>query len=235
MNTAIRITYALFYAGNVEYKQDKLRVYGNIFNQSDSRTSTGGQNLGDDQKRILSQAGDDAARVSSIDTLAFTPTRVLYKLEEVAIPCKKAFTILVYSTNPDSAQYTARFSFVGAGLGNYILDNTQIANERVYRFISPDPITCQPRGDYEPVIQLLAPRQQRLITLGGEYQIGKNAGLQTEIAISNNDQNRFSNLDSGDDTGIAAIPASKKVSNWTAFGAWIPILGTNLCNKNSSL
>ncbi len=201
-----------FYAGNVEYKQDKLRLYANIFNQSDSRTSTGGQNLSDQQKRILAQAGDNPAQaiISSIDTLAFTPTRVLYKIRAIERPCGTIDTILIYSTDPDSAQYTARFSFVGANRGNYVLDNTQIANERVYRFVEPDPLTCQPRGEYAPVIQLLAPKQQQLITFGGEYQLGKNAGLQTELAISNNDQNRFSNLDSGDDTGIAAYTSFRK-------------------------
>ena len=199
-----------FYAGNVEYKQDKIRLYANIFNQSDSRTSTGGQNLSDAQKSLLALAGDRPAIVPSFDTTAFAPTRVLYKMEEILRPCGSVDTILIYSTNPDSARYTARFSFVGNGRGNYILDNTQIANERVYRYVEPDPITCQPRGDYEPVIQLLAPKQQRLITLGGEYQIGKNVGFQTELAISNNDQNRFSNLDSGDDTGIAAYSSFKK-------------------------
>ncbi len=199
-----------FYAGNVEYKQDKFRLYANIFNQSDSRTSTGGQNLSDAQKSILAQAGDRPAIVPSFDTTAFAPTRVLYKIETIVRPCGSLDTILVYSTNPDSARYTARFSFVGTGRGNYMLDNTQIANERIYRFVHPDPTTCQPRGDYEPVIQLLAPKQQQLITFGGEYQLGKNAGFQTELAISNNDQNRFSDLDSSDDTGIAAYSSFKK-------------------------
>lgn len=196
-----------FYAGNIEYKQEKLRLYANIFNQSDSRTSTGGQNLSDAQKRVLSDAGDNAAQalIPSIDTLTFTPTRVLYKLETRVNTCGTMDSVLVYSTNPDSAMYTARFSLVGANRGNYVLDNQQIANERVFRYVQPDPVTCQPQGNYAPVVQLLPPRQQQLMTFGGEYELGKNSGLQTEVAVSKNDLNRFSSLDSGDDTGVAAF------------------------------
>lgn len=202
-----------FYAINTEYQQDKFRLYANIFNQADSRTSTGGQSLSDAQKRILSEAGDSAALFTSIDTLSFTPTRVLYKLEQRFSPCasEPLDSILVYSTNPDSAQHTARFSYVGANNGNYILDNQQIANERVYRFVEPDPLTCQPQGDYEPKILLIAPRQQQLITLGGEYQLSKTSALQTEVAISRNDLNRFSRLDAGDDAGLAAFTTFNKL------------------------
>lgn len=200
-----------FYAINTEYKYNNFRLYGNIYNQSDSRTSTGGQNLSDAEKKILSQAGDQAALFPSYDTLSFTPSRVLYKLERRFSRCEPHDSILVYSTNPDSAHYTARFSYVGAGNGNYVLDNQQIANERVYRFIPPDPITCERRGDYEPVIQLIAPKQQQLITLGGEYKLSKTSALQTEVAISKNDLNRFSSLDNQDDAGLAAFSTFNKL------------------------
>ncbi len=207
-----------FYAVNTEYQQGNFRLYGNIFNQSDSRTSTGGQNLSDTQKRILSEAGDQTAVFPSIDTLSFTPTQVLYKLVKRISRCDPRDSILVYSTNPDSAQYTARFSFVGAGNGNYVLDNEQIANERVYRFVEPNEF-CEPQGDYEPVIQLLAPKQQQLITLGGEYKLSKTSALQTEVAISHYDLNRFSRLDANDDAGLAAFTTFNKLfkidSSWT--------------------
>jgi hypothetical protein len=199
-----------FYAINTEYQQDKFRLYANIFNQADSRTSTGGQALSADQKRILRERGDSIALFRSIDTLSFTPTRVSYKLDNRVFACSNVDSILVYSTNPDSAQFTAQFSFVGTGRGNYVLDNEQIANERVFRFMAPDPLTCQPRGDYEPVIQLLAPKQQQLITVGGEYKISKNSNVQTEVAISRNDLNRFSRLDKQDDAGLAAFTTFTK-------------------------
>ncbi|MFN7117297.1 MAG: hypothetical protein ACK4TA_10895 [Saprospiraceae bacterium] len=200
-----------FYAVNTEYQQGNFRLYGNIFNQADSRTSTGGQNLSDAQKRLLIERGDSIALFPSFDTLSFSPTRVLYKLEPVITSCITFDSVLIYSTNPDSAQYTARFSFVGAGNGNYVLDNEQIANERVYRFVEPDPITCQPRGDYAPVTQLLAPRQQQLITVGGEYKMSKTSALQTEVALSRNDLNRFSSLDANDDAGLAAFTNFNKL------------------------
>ncbi len=207
-----------FYAANVEYKQDRLRLYGNLFNQSDSRTSTGGQSLSDAQKQALAMAGDAPALVPGFDTTAFAPTRVLYKLKEIISPCGAVDTILVYSTNPDSARYTARFSVVGANRGNYVLDNTQIANERVFRYVAPDPLTCQPRGDHESVNRLLPPQQQQLMTIGSEYQLGKNGALHTELALSRNDLNRFSRLDSDDDLGMAAYTGFRQ--NFRIDSTW---------------
>ena len=213
------------YALNTEYQRDKYRLYVNVYNEQDSKNSTGDQDLSDVEKLILQNAGDNFlnAVVPSLDTLdEFQSFRATYKLVDTLLECGSRDSILIYSNNPDSAKYVANFSFVGSGNGNYRLDPIQIANERVYEWVEPDPISCAPRGDYEPIIQLIAPEQLQLITLGGSYQFDENTGFQAELAISNNDQNRFSNLDSDDDTGIAAFTSFNRIfqlgsdtSGWT--------------------
>lgn len=212
------------YAVNTEYRRGRLRVYGNLFSQQDSKTSTGDQALSDVDKRILSEAGDQlsTALAPSVDTIEeFASFRVLYKKVDTLLACGRRDTILVYSTNPDSAQYTARFSLVGPGNGNYVLDEENIANERVYRWVAPGP-GCTPRGDYAPVIQLTAPEQQQLYTFGAAYQLSPTSKVQTEVGMSRLDLNRFSRLDSGDDTGMAAYTTFNKrfmlggdTSGWT--------------------
>ena len=196
------------YAVNTAYKKEKFGLYLNVYNEQDSKNSTGDQNLSDTEKLILQAAGDDplAAIIPSIDTLEeFKSFRATYKLVDTLLNCGISDSILIYSTNPDSALYVGRFSFVGNGNGNYILDPVQIANERVYKWVPPDPLTCQPQGDFEPIIQLVAPERLQLITVGGTYDFSENTGLRAELAISNNDQNRFSSLDAQDDTGLAAF------------------------------
>ncbi len=196
------------YAFNTEYKQDRFRFYVNLLNQQDSKTSTGNQELSDEDKRILANAGDNPglAVAPGIDTLEeFSPFRALYIARDTLLDCGRRDTIYIYSTDAERARLTVRFSFVGAGNGNYMLDEEQVANERVYQWIAPDPATCAPRGSYAPVVQLVAPQRQMLLTTGGEYRIAKEGRLRTELAFSHNDLNRFSTLDNEDDNGMALL------------------------------
>lgn len=196
------------YAFNSEYEQNRFRFYVNLLNQQDSKTSTGNQDLSDEEKRILAGAGDNTslAVAPGIDTLEeFSPFRAMYIASDTLLDCGRRDTIYIYSTDSEKARLTVRFSFVGAGNGNYVLDQEQVANERIYRWVAPDPATCDPRGSYAPVIQLIAPQRQMLLTTGGEYRIGEAGRVRTEIAFSHNDLNRFSSLDNADDNGMALL------------------------------
>ena len=78
------------YAINTEYREEKFRAYFNIFNQSDSKNSTGNLDLSNEEKQILSEAGDDLSRaiVPSIDTLEeFNPSRASYILRDTVLNC----------------------------------------------------------------------------------------------------------------------------------------------------
>ena len=194
------------YAVNSAYESKKLSLNFNLFSEQDGKNSTGNQSLSNEQKRLLSAAGDDfqSSFASSIDTLdEFGTLRIGYQLLDTITPCGFIDSILVFGIDPETANHTARFTFVGQGNGDYILDPEVIANERVYRWVAPDSVTCLPRGDYAAVVQLIAPKQQQLMTLGGTYQFDENTMLQTEIAFSRKDDNRFSALDSEDDRGLA--------------------------------
>lgn len=200
------------YALSTEYQQDKLKLYLNVYNQQDSKSSVGGEGLSDQEREVLAAAGDDLSQaiISGVDTLAeFDPTRVLYEYRDTLVQIDStiiAYQILVYSTNTTVARLAARFTQVGLGNGNYILSANQVAaSGRIYEWVSPDPITGLPRGEYEPIIQLSAPKQQQLFTLGSILEFSKNSRLQTEVALSNNDFNRFSTIGNGDDQGIAAF------------------------------
>ena len=194
------------YAVNSAYESKKLALNFNLFSEQDGKNTTGNQSLSNDQKRLLSQAGDDfeSSFATSIDTLdEFSSLRIGYQLIDSLTACGFIDSILVYSIDPETARHTARFTFVGQGNGDYILDPEVIANERVYRWVAPDTLTCLPRGDYAAVVQLIAPKQQQLMTFGGSYQFDENTSFQAEVALSRKDQNRFSNFDSEDDNGLA--------------------------------
>jgi len=193
-------------AANASWEMPRSKIYFNAYSEQDSRNNGGAQELSPAERSRLAQVGDDLQNAFStgIDTLdAFDPARVLYSLKDTIL-CGQSRQILTYSTNPDLARYSARFTEVTSGQGNYVLANTA-ANGRVFRWSPPDPITCQPTGNFEPIIRLIAPEARQLYTLGGDFKPIKNTRLQAELALSSRDLNRFSPLGNADNAGTAAV------------------------------
>ncbi|MFN8301698.1 MAG: hypothetical protein U0U46_04355 [Saprospiraceae bacterium] len=191
-------------AANTEWRMPAGRVYLNLYNEQDSRNSGGAQDLSVNERYRLAQAGDSLANAyaSGIDTLSdYDPARVQYKALDTLV-CGTLRTILVYSVSTDSARYAARFTEVPQGQGNYVQAFTA-ANGRVYRWVAPDPVTCQPGGNFEPVVKLIAPESRLLYSVGADYRLSPSTRMSAEAALSKYDLNRFSPLDSRDDAGGA--------------------------------
>lgn len=192
-------------AANTAWNAPRSRVYFNFYSEQDSRSSGAAQDLSSAERLSLAGAGDRLrdAYASGIDTLTdFDPGRVLYRIRD-SVVCGVPTPILIYSTRPDSARYAARFTEVPQGQGNYVLALTA-ANGRVFRWSPPDPATCQPTGNFEPVIRLIAPELRQLYALGGAFQPFRGGQVRGELALSNRDFNRFSPLDDGNNYGGAA-------------------------------
>ena len=75
-----------------------------------------------------------------------------------------------YSVDPATAHYSLSFSDVGEGRGNYVPDFNG-ANGKVYRFI--EPVNGIKGGRYEPVMTLVTPKKQQLLSIGTDYQINR--------------------------------------------------------------
>jgi len=193
-------------AANASWEMPRGKVYFNAYSEQDSRNNGGAQELSASERSQLAQVGDDLknAYATGIDTLeTFDPARVLYSLKDTVL-CGQPRQILQYSTNSDSARYAARFTEVPTGQGNYVL-TSNAANGRVFRWSSPDPITCQPTGNFEPIVRLIPPEARQLLALGGDFKPFKNTKLQAELALSSRDLNRFSPLGNADNVGAAAV------------------------------
>lgn len=194
------------YAGSSHYERDRWKAYVNLYSQQDSKTATGDLQLSDEERQRLQDAGDQLADafISTINTLdAPDSQRSTYRLVDSLVNCNGVDSVYqILRFDPEGLQ-VATFTRVSEGQGNYILDAELTANERAYRWVAPDPVTCLPQGNYTPARQLTAPRLQRLITTGGAYQLGKKGLIKAELAYSQEDQNRFSRLDAEDDNGLA--------------------------------
>jgi hypothetical protein len=194
-------------AVQAEWTKQRSRWYIHAYNEQDGLNPAGGQTLSDDARRQLAAAGDNlqSAFASGIDTLTETadPGRVRYfRIDTVA--CGLRTTVLVYMPQAENARLSARFSEVGQGRGNYVAVQTA-ANGRVFRWVAPDTVTCRPKGNFEPIIRVIAPESRQLHTAGGQFKLGKSTEVQTELALSNRDLNRFSTLDDGNNAGRAAL------------------------------
>lgn len=199
------------YGGNVHISHEagKSDFYINVLSTQDSKQNQGDFQLSDADRQALQTAGDDPDKSirSTIDSLeAYSAERVSYYLKDSTIACGAgmvAVQFLKFATEADDDQqlYTATFSNVGGGNGNYIQSSSVLANQQVYEYIAPDPITCEPQGSYEPVGAVKTPEKQQMFTVGTKQVFGKNTVVRLEGAFSNVDKNRFSVLDSGDNWG----------------------------------
>jgi hypothetical protein len=198
-------------AANTSWNSRRGKAYLNIYSEQDSRNN-GAQELSPFERQSLAAAGDNLSNAFApgIDTLdVFDPNRVTYRIVD-SVVCGVPTPILFYSTNPDSARYAARFTEVPFGQGNYVLAQQSAANGRVYRWSSPDPVTCQPTGNFEPIVKLIAPESRQLFTIGGDFQTFKGGQMQAELALSNRDFNRFSPIGNDDNLGLAGFASYRQ-------------------------
>ncbi len=181
-----------------DYEADKLKIGVTIYNENDAKNQTVQQDLTDSQKQILANAGDDVTLmvVPSARAEAFNENAILYKKELI-----NGIETFAFSNDENDDLFNVRFSFIGANEGNYTVE-TAVATGRIFKYVAP--INGIPQGEYEPVVQLVAPNKLQIATIHSTYQPSKKTNINTEFAYSANDQNLFSSIDDGDNNGYAA-------------------------------
>lgn len=185
---------------NSIYGDSTRNFYFNFYNEMDSKTSQGLIELDSSDIDILTKSGDDI--LNNVRT-GIRPISTTNEIESKNYYYKKyessiADSILVFTSNPDSAKYLVYFSEVGENLGSYDIDLTNI-NGRVYRWVGYN------QGKYAPVIRLIPPEKKQMISLGGKYRLNKMTYVTAEMSLSNLDKNRYSPIDDNDNTGFASL------------------------------
>jgi len=182
----------------VGFQSEKFQAGFKYYNETDSKNNPIDQNLTDQQKQILADAGNDASKMIAPSALeaVYSENRVLYK--KIVID---GLEIFEYSNDPDDQLYQVNFSYVGEQLGNYIVETT-LAAGRVYRYV--DPVNDQMQGSYMPVVQLVAPEKLQIFEFEAGYTPSDKTLIKTELALSDNDQNLYSAIDDDKNKGFAS-------------------------------
>ena len=185
---------------------------GYLYSESDLKNQPLQQNLSPEQVQILSQAGDNPALMVAPSAYedTYSDTKILYKKTIV-----NSVEVYEYSNNSSDVLYNVKFSLVGNNLGNYSIQNNNSV-ERIYQYVAP--INGVLQGNYEPIVQLVAPIKIQVATFLGKYNPDEKTLVDFEIAMSNNDKNLFSSIDDANNEGIAFKTNIKKrlfTKNWT--------------------
>lgn len=195
-----------------ELMLSKTTVRFNLFSEQDGKNQPLLQQLSDAQINKLKEVGDSIqeAYASSAVPTPYSEDAVLYMLRKDTLSGDSVF---VFTTNSNDSLYKVSFSYVGEGMGRYIISNT-ISNGKVFEWVGKG------KGSYEPVVLLAAPEKRQMITLGIKQQITKTTDIDVEAALSNRDVNTFSKINNEDNIGDAVnavITNNKNIGESSTF------------------
>ncbi|WP_456379281.1 hypothetical protein [Lutibacter sp.] len=178
---------------SIAYKTAKLSVSGYFYNENDVKNQPLEQDLSNEQKQILANAGNNINEMITpsafIDT--YSENKILYKKVVVGIT-----EVFEHSTNENDELYNVTFTYVGENLGGYILKDV-IAIGKIFEYVGEN------LGNYNPIIQLIAPNKLQIAVFKASYKPTKKTTIKAETAFSTNDVNLFSTLDNSTNKGFA--------------------------------
>lgn len=180
----------------------KVDVYLNHYQEKDNRNRPLFTEFSPTEQSLLAAVGDATqnAVIPRIDSIAFDPTRILYEKVEDVDYLGSPVTFYRYSTDPQRAHFVLGFSQVGMGQGDYRRVN-QLSNGTVFEYVPR--INGQSQADYSILTQLPAPDSKRMTTAGSRIKLGDHEKVYTELALSSQDKNLFSEVNNEDNQGFA--------------------------------
>jgi hypothetical protein len=206
------------FATQTKWEGKSSYVSLDYFTEQDNKNQPFQQNLSDSNKLLLSTVGDHLSKAKVLSEVVYTSFQsklIMYRKRD-----SLGFgNIYIHTTDAssDSVFYDVRFSYTGAGKGNY-KQSSSTSNGRVFVWVPP--VNGVPQGDFEPYVQLIAPNRKQLLVLGVGHVFKPGQSIKVEGARSNTDKNLFSELDKANDAGYALkvesdnlyeLPASKHV------------------------
>ncbi|MCC5945490.1 MAG: hypothetical protein JJT94_11190 [Bernardetiaceae bacterium] len=176
----------------------RLELRLEAYREADNRNQPTSFSLDNDLREALSEVGDNAqlAVTESVQPVeSFSPDQILYTRADTVI-FGELRSFFRRATAADEEFFNVTFTDVGVGQGEYLQSNEAI-NGRVFEFVGFG------RGRFMPVRQIPLPNRREMIEAGLSFAINKNQYIFIDAAVSNEDKNLFSDLDSDDNQGQA--------------------------------
>lgn len=177
---------------------------GYIYSENDVKNQPLQQNLTEQQIAVLQTAGDDNALMNAPSAYidSYSDNKILYK--KIIISGNEIFE---YSNDVNEELYAVKFSFVGNNQGNYkLFSNNAIG--KIYQYVAP--VAGIKQGNYEPIVQLIAPTKAQIATVFAKYNPSEKSIFDFEMAVSNTDLNLYSTLDDSNNKGVATKISGKQ-------------------------
>lgn len=184
----------------VIYKRKKSTSLINFYNEQDHKNQPLFQDLDDTDKALMASVGNNIenAFIQKENVVGEDNNVVSYeKLDSLG------YSVYKYSTSSDTNLYRLQFTNLGAGKGNYIIDGYSPFG-KIYKWLKPDTVSgiIVKKGEYEPVVLLITPKQKQMLTLENVWEISNNTKVMSDIAFTNVDNNKFSPLGTDKNYGL---------------------------------
>ena len=180
-----------------KHESSTFKIGGSVYSENDAKNQPLQQNLSPEQVQILANAGDDRSLMVAPSGVSetFTENRILYRKELI-----NGVEAFVFSNDPNDELFSVRFSLVGNNQGNYNLSSTNAINN-IFEYVIP--VAGIPQGNYEPIVQLIAPTKLQIAVVNGSYRPTEKTIISFEAAGSKFDENLFSGFDDTGNDGFA--------------------------------
>lgn len=188
---------SFFGAGTgTSFFEDRFSIKAQFLREGDDQDAPIDISLSEDDKRILSQAGNDRNKaVKSGVALALPDSlgRITGSYIKVDTSFNSVpYSYYVYAPGDTAALYTAAFSYVGERQGDYIKES--LGN---YRFVGIN------AGNYQPVLYLPMPELKQVGNMVIDLKPWDGVFLSLEYSGSLWDKNRLSAIDDNQNYGYA--------------------------------
>jgi hypothetical protein len=177
----------------------RLSVGATYIREADNKNPNTQLNLTEQDIDRLRNLGDDVDElfISGADSVGFreNPDITLYAKIDTTLN-GETYEIFKNLPGDQRSVFRVRFSNVGLNEGSYRRVGEDV-NGIVYEWVGPG------AGRYEPIIRLRAPVSHQMLSVNSELKLNNQLSFAAEWAVSEFDQNRFSDIGNGDNTDMA--------------------------------
>ena len=175
---------------------DRIMLGFSYIRERDDESKPVDFTLSDSDRVIMRNAGNDKFKASKSGVVFLgrdSTGRALGQYIQLdTIVNSQRFAYYKYSPGNDSALYQVSFTFVGAGQGDYISLSTSS-----FQFAGIK------QGSYLPIVILPLPTMYQSGDLSMDLAVSRSLTVNLEGAVSDFNQNLFSDLDKNGDKGVA--------------------------------